>query len=323
MNTQITTLVTSSPVDVAISGWLHVKYQRSHSAKAQKAYIDTIHAFRAALRYQGLDLDRVAEREDRQTVAMTAQQYAAWSSKEGKQVAAATFNQRLAILSSFYRYAQKRELVEHNPIESVERAKVQPYGNVQPLGTDETSGGLQSIDRETLPGARDYALLAILLQTGRRLSEVQALTWRNVKISQGRVTLTFEHCKGDKTMVDTLAKSTGEALLNWLHRYHGRSLNKLSNETPLWVSLARGTSKGCQMGIQSIADVCVKHFKTSKVHVMRHTFAHTMEEAGASVSDIQSRLGHESMATTGRYLARLKQAENKHADRVAAMLGIE
>lgn len=323
MSTELTTIITSGPIDVALSGWLHEKVQKSHSEKTKAAYRDTITAFRAALQHASLDLDRVVEQADRAAIAMLAQQYAAWSTRPGKQVAAATFNQRLAIISSFYEYARRRELVEHNPIDRIERAKVQQYGSVQPLNTEDTSLGLHSIDRSTLQGARDYALLAILLQTGRRLSEVQALVWGNVKMSQGKVTLTFEHCKGDKTMIDTLAAKTGEALLSWLHRYYGRALGKLGSDTPLWVSLARGKSRGQKLGIQAIADVCKRVLGTSKVHTTRHTWARTMEDAGASVSEIQSRLGHESLATTGRYLAQLKRADNRHAETLAAMLGID
>lgn len=46
-----------------------------------------------------------------------------------------------------------------------------------------------------------------------------------------------------------------------------------------------------------------------------------MENVGAKVTDIQARLGHESLATTGRYLAALKQAENVHAETLASLFG--
>jgi integrase len=44
-----------------------------------------------------------------------------------------------------------------------------------------------------------------------------------------------------------------------------------------------------------------------------------LEDAGAKVSEIQARLGHESLATTGRYLAALRADENPHADALAAL----
>ena len=96
----------------------------------------------------------------------------------------------------------------------------------------------------------------------------------------------------------------------------------MANDDPLWVFLERGRSKGQALGMQSIADICEKYLGTSKVHATRHTWAHTMQKAGATPSQIQARLGHESLATTGRYLGALNQAENEHAETIAAMLGI-
>jgi len=48
-----------------------------------------------------------------------------------------------------------------------------------------------------------------------------------------------------------------------------------------------------------------------------------MERSGAPVSEIQARLGHESLATTGRYLAALKRAENPYADELSRLFGLD
>jgi integrase/recombinase XerC len=63
---------------------------------------------------------------------------------------------------------------------------------------------------------------------------------------------------------------------------------------------------------QAIADVCQRWLGVSKVHTLRHTFASAMEDSGAKVSEIQACLGHTNLATTGRYLAALRSAENTH-----------
>ena len=91
-----------------------------------------------------------------------------------------------------------------NPSEDRGAGEIQPYQGIHWLDRAETEVALHKIDRSTDLGKRDYALLAILLQTGRRLQEVASLTWRNVHIQGAKVTLTFEHCKGDKTMMDEL-----------------------------------------------------------------------------------------------------------------------
>jgi integrase len=48
-----------------------------------------------------------------------------------------------------------------------------------------------------------------------------------------------------------------------------------------------------------------------------------MEDAGAKVSDIQARLGHSSLATTGRYLQALRRSQNTEADALAELFGLD
>ena len=322
----LTTIVEYSPIDLAIAAWIDAKGRRSH--KTHVAYSSTITQFRAALRAKGLDLDTLARddgcgRNQRRELTLIAQAFASFSAR-GKVVAPATFNQRLAILSSFYRYARARDFLEANPIDPIDRAKVQPYAKARALPPENTLAALKAIDRNTLLGARDYALLAVFLQTGRRLSEVASLRWENLTILDDLVTLTFEHCKGDKTMIDTLARPTGRALLSYLHQLYGAELGRLDGAAPIWVNLSPDPAlSGQAIGIQAIADVCQKYLGTSKVHSTRHTFSHNMHKVGASPRTIKERLGHEAEATTELYLEQLVRSDNPYADQLAALTGID
>lgn len=299
-------------LDLAIAAWLDAKTNRSGSAKTARAYTDTIHGFRAALQAAGLDLD-----SDIQAIAFAAQGWAGQGD-----VAPATYNQRLGILSSFYAFAIKRGILVGNPIAMVDRRVVDMYANAKSLDVEDLRHNLARIDRSDLAGQRDYALLAIYLQTGRRLSEVAGLEWQDVRISSGKVTLHFRHCKGGKSMSDQLPKPVGLALSTWLHSYYGAKVASLDPETPIWVSLARN-GRGRALSIRAIAQICEDRLGVSRVHSLRHTFAKAMEDSGAKVSDIQARLGHSSLATTGRYLAALKRAENDQADAIAALFGLD
>lgn len=326
----LTTIESSTELETTIGGWLHEKKQRSNSEKTVKAYRDTLLQFRALLQERGLDLERQANDQDVVQVAMLAQAYASFSTRPGHAVKGATINQRFAILSSFYEYARIKKCVKLNPIKEagIKRAKVQAYARARAIDKDVTKEAFSSIDRKTTQGKRDYALLSVFLQTGRRLQEVATLQMQHLTLRKGKITVSFEHCKGDKEMRDTLSLPVSKAVLAWLHDLYGASLQLgVKDDTrPVWVSLAQGgrngKSYGRPLGPQAIADVCQKYLGTSKVHDMRHTFAHLMQEAGANVSEIQARLGHESIATTGRYLAQLKQDENKYGDLLAEMLGI-
>ncbi len=310
------------PLDLLVLAWLDAKFRTSTSEKTRKAYTDAIQQFRTLLHSQGLDLDSEPGR-----VALLAQAFAG-SSARGKQVAPATYNQRLAILSSLYRYAHKQGVssplfLPHNPIEALDRARVQQYARAHALTDDVVAAALASIDQSTLSGQRNYAMLAVLLATGRRAQEVATLTWGDVRLHKERATLTFAHAKGHEVMQDELPAVVTAALLRWLHAYYGPDLDQLDAATPLWISLARDGSRGKQLGYAALTVICKKILGTSKVHVTRHTFAATMEQLGAPVSEIQVRLGHKFLATTGRYLAGLKRAENRHGEQLAALFGIE
>ena len=122
-------------------------------------------------------------------------------------------------------------------------------------------------------------------------------------------------------MVDRLSKAVTKVLVEYLVGAFGFDYQNRPYDSPLWVSVSRRNG-GQAISTQTIADICERRLGTSKVHALRHTFAHSMEKAGAPVSEIQSRLGHESLATTGRYLASLKRAENPYADELTKLLGI-
>jgi integrase len=173
---------------------------------------------------------------------------------------------------------------------------------------------------------RDYALLTPALQTGRRASELAGLCIGDLVRDGGRVVVLWRRCKGGKQMQDELSPRTAAALLRYLLGLHGDTLDALDPTTPVWPSLARNAVQGENgISVQAIADLCTKRMGTSKIHALRHTFtfAHAMEASGAKVSDIQARLGHESLATTGRYLTALKRASNPYAERLEELFGVE
>lgn len=327
----LSTIVTSTSLDVLILGWLDAKLRRSNSQRTQDAYRDMLGQFRAALQHQGLDLDSRADNE-LAAIALIAQAFAGFSAR-GKQVSASTYNLRLSVVSSFYEYAIKQCFLEVNPIGRIDRAKVQQYAKAQPMDKEEVERCLNAIDREIDQGKRDYALLALLLQTGRRLNEVVGLEVRSLHLAGDKITVTFEECKGGKVMYDTLAPKTTNALMTWLKTFYGENFvpGMPGDTRPVWVCLVETTKHhkkgevhiGDKLGPQSVANICERWLGTSKVHVTRHTWAHIMEDLGAKASDIQARLGHESLATTGRYLAALKRADNPYAEEIADQFGIK
>jgi integrase len=315
----------SSPLDLLIYAWLQAKWTRTNSVKTLEAYASTLLDFRARMALASLELDN-QEDEALTQIALAAQGFARLSARPGKQVARSTINQRLAILSSFFEFAIKQGgPIKHNPIKRAERARVEQYAGAHALPQETVERRLGAIDRTTRQGKRDYAILATLLATGRRLNEVGTLRLKHlIDQGDGAIRVEFEHCKGGKKKSDLLPLTVSRALLEWLKAYYGPdiAIGKAGDDRPVWLSLSHRVHDKA-LGEQSIADVCTRWLKVSKVHTTRHTFSLAMIEAGAPLPVLQDLLGHESLDTTGRYAKSIVKAENPYADKVAANLGIK
>src|SRR5258705_5212542 len=144
----------SYPLELTVSAWLDSKSKLSGSARTHRNYADVITAFRAALQRADMDLDSPTP-----DVRLVAQAWASKSFGGLSDVSAATYNQRLAVLSSFYTFARKRQLLDvPNPIELVERRKVQSYGSATPLSVSTGWDGFRSLNRFQTPSKRGYGL---------------------------------------------------------------------------------------------------------------------------------------------------------------------
>ena len=299
-------------IDQAVTAWL----AEFKSVKTKRAYSDGIISFRALLQSSGYDLD-----SHKHTVGIAASSWCNRSESNDKPVSSATFNQRRSILSSFYNYAILHEVLEHNPMQLVKSQKATTKDAAMPLDVSDVESSLASIDKRTVEGLRDFALLSLAFTTGRRASELATLTWGNISTSKKSMVIRWEHCKGDKLMTDDIKPGTQKALLTYLHKLYGAELGSLSANAPVFVSFSRNNFHK-QIGIQTVSDICKKYLGTSKVHTTRHTFAIGMEKAGANLSDIGARLGHANLKTTSDYMVRLHSSENKYASELEKMFGI-
>ena len=349
-----------SRVDLAISAWNHAKKQLSQSSETSRSYETTLCRFRSSLLKRGIDLDAmdpqylrqildseetfpIAERVTRveqlveahmTIIALAAQVFAARPTSDSRPPSANTANLRLAIISSFYAYVLRQGIFHGtNPITRVERRKVTSYTTAQGIDHDTLLTSLNAIDRSTRAGSRDYALLLIGLYTGRRLSELAAMSYEHVVVRKTTVDILWPHCKGGKTMRDTFARRGLQALpihalLTWLatlqeQNQEQQALMISRTEQPIWISVATNGTAGHRLSLQGIADICEARIGTSKVHALRHTFARALEDAGAKVSEIQARLGHASLETTSRYLAQLRHDENPHLAHLTQLYGLQ
>jgi integrase len=313
-------------LESAIAEWLAQKKIRTGSVKTEKAYRDTMQSFRSFLASGNLDLlDTPVD------VARIATIWASLRNEKtrqpGQDVSPSTYNQRLAILSSFFAFLNENYKLDPavpNPIETISKRPVQAYAAALPLDA-ETLEKLATIDRTRLEGLRDYALIAVALYTGRRASELVSLRWEHVRITgkrERRVTLTFAHCKGNKVMRDMLDEETSAIFLEYLHAEFGKNIMQLGGDAPIWVSYSN-RNQGQAIGAKTLSNICLDILDTGKVHTLRHTFAVGMIRSGAPITDLASRLGHTDIKITQTYTKELLGDDNPYGEKLTARFGLK
>jgi integrase/recombinase XerD len=130
---------------------------------------------------------------------------------------AATVSFKLSVVRSFFEYLRAAGAVPLNPAST--KLVVPPELPSEPVGralpTKEVRYLLSGPDREKPEGARDYALMLVMLRLSLRVSEVCSLRASSVKWSHGRWTLRCK-VKGGREEVWPLPKDVKEAIDNYL-----------------------------------------------------------------------------------------------------------
>lgn len=212
-------------------------------------------------------------------------------------------NARLAALRSFYHYAAL-EVPEHAAL--IQRVLAIPYKRLSRplvgyLTRAEVEAILASVDPRTRLGRRNHAILLLAVQTGLRLSEITSLCRRDVTLATGA----HVRCegKGRKERCTPLTRPVVTVLRAWMQELGG------DDDQTLFPS-----SGGGRLSADAVQHLVRKHATAARArcpslatkhvtpHVLRHTAAMELLQAGVDRAMIAIWLGHESLDTTQIYL---------------------
>jgi len=279
---------------------------RDYLERVRGASNHTIHAYRDTLRLFFLFL---AQRRGGSAADLTLEDLRADNvlafldyveSRRGN--CAATRNYRLAVLRSFARHLLRYDL-----------SRAEQYGRILALPSkrailraatylepEEARAVITAVDPKSSSGPRDRALLLFLYNTGARVSEALTVQLGHLRLERPRQVRLFG--KGRKERLCPLWPETAEALRH--------IVNTDSKDDPLFRN-ARGvplTRDGVAYLIRKYvrkASPSVPHLRTLRVtpHVMRHSCAVALLQAGVDISVIRDYLGHASVTTTSRYIS--------------------
>ena len=287
----------------ALSHYLSVYLpgQRNVSPHTISSYRDTFKLFLTYCKQSELSIERLTFVQVDEALILT---FLKWL-EEKRNNGISTRNQRLACIHAFFRYVQTEHpvgLVTFQKILAIPMKKA-PKPTVNHLTPDSLQLILAQPDLETSGGRRDATLLSVLYDTGARVQELFDLRVRDVRLDPPPVlSLTG---KGRKTRHVPIMSNTEAVLRQYIAE--NRLLQNGAQDRPLFCN--RQHRKMTREGVAFILDKYVARARAvssaipDKVtpHVLRHTKAMHLLQAGVNLIYIRDLLGHVDIATTEVY----------------------
>lgn len=212
-------------------------------------------------------------------------------------------NLRLTALRSFLKFAARRDVSSFNVIECALGVPMKRFERPM-LGflSREEMLAVLGHPGDTWTSKRDHLLLALLYNTGARVSEIIGIRVDDV-VMDGAACVHLLG-KGRKQRSTPLWKSTVQEIRAWL-RYNptlrsnaallpnrdGHAMTRFNVTQRLDIAVSRAAEMYSSLSNRSISP-----------HTIRHTTAMHLLQSGVAFSVIALWLGHESMTTTHRYV---------------------
>lgn len=205
---------------------------------------------------------------------------------------AATVNRRLAALRKFFVWAKGAGKIAELPTETVRGIPAAPR-TPKALAKREVDRLIREAERHG--NKRNLAIVLLLRHTGLRVGELCNLRLADVTVSERRGEVLVRGGKGNKDRTVPLNNDVRRALASY------KEVRPAVADDHLFVG-----QRGEPLRPQGVQQVVAKYARRAGLpevtpHVLRHTFAKHVLDAGEDLATVQRLLGHERLETTAIY----------------------
>jgi len=222
-----------------------------------------------------------------------------------------SISRKLSTIKSFFRYLQRINVIEKNPVANIHSPKLDKSLPVV-INEEEIRRVMQLPPENDWEGLRDRAILELFYGCGIRLSELLKLQWKQIHFKDHYIIV--EGKRGKQRVLPV-----GQFAMDALQRYRDKKTeiagDQLSSPN-IFV-----TMKGKPLYPLAVQNMVKKYLqKVSEQdhlspHVLRHSFATHLLDRGADLLAVKELLGHSSLSTTQIYthvsMDRLKSVYRK------------
>ncbi len=210
-----------------------------------------------------------------------------------------SMNRKLISLRSFFRYLQQQGEIESNPTANISTRKVaKTLPDV--LSEEAVLEAIASLPDDSTESFQQKLIVELFYATGMRLSEVAGLTVSDIDFHSMHLRVLG---KGKKVRLIPISADLAHKLKRWIH------------ERKIWLTQTEGGDadhvfirrNGRALGARDISRIVnrvlsrVAEKGKTHPHVLRHSFATHLLNAGADLVAVKELLGHASLSTTQIY----------------------
>lgn len=236
-------------------------------------------------------------------------------SLKNRGLSATTRQSKLSIVRRFYAAAIRHNLIEKNPAEGVRSGKdlTVPEDKIKALEIRALAKLVAAIPGDTIAGARDRAVVALMALHGLRRIEVHRLNHESLcNADEGAPFLEVEG-KGSKRRRVYLRADTLAALQSYAHAKFSAGM---PNEGA-WFVAHGNNGRGKRLSRQALNEIVDKHLSAAHLkavgvscHALRHTFGTLSVAGGAKIEHLRDAMGHSKIDTTSIYVRAVERAKN-------------
>ncbi len=205
-----------------------------------------------------------------------------------------------AALRTFLRFCLQKGLIQYPLDKAVPTLHAYKLATVpRGLTQEQARQVLDCVNRETLVGRRDYAILQLLYTYGVRGGQVRNLQLTDIHWSTNQIL--FKASKHGKDSLLPLTEEVGTSLLGYLQRAHPQCA---CPEVFVTTRAPYHRIGNCGTLSEMVRRYIVKakvHVTAKGTHAFRHCFATRMVQAGHPLKSVADVLGHRYLSTTFIY----------------------
>ena len=205
------------------------------------------------------------------------------------------------ILRHFFNYTYQNQMTDFSGIQlfpvifTNKRDRILSFYSL-----DEIKDMIHSVDRLSVHGKRDYAILLLFIETGIRSSDLRNLKVSNIQWDKNLIT--FTQYKTNVSNILVISDNLKFALIDYLKNERPESNSEYLFLTPKSLKKYQASTVHeivSSYFIKGNIDISKRHHGP---HALRHSLANNLLSSNAPMHVIQSVLGHKNLNTTQIYL---------------------